>query len=98
LRVDVAAIGQALNALRDDPKAAVGETVVGIGAVERLGELALGDVTDEAEVASAGLGEAIAVDQAQGSAIPGSTQERRELRTAAAHGVQHGGEFVGEDE
>ena len=82
----------------DGPKAAVGETVVGFGAVERLGELALGDVTDEAEVASAGLHEAVTVEHAQGSAIPGAAQQRRELGAAAAHGVQHGGEFLGEHE
>ena len=57
------------------PKTAVGETVVGFGAVERLGEFALGDVTDEAEVASAGLHEAITVEHAQGSAIPGAAQQ-----------------------
>ena len=80
------------------PKAAVGETVVGFGAVERFGELALGDVTDEAEVASTCLHEAVTVEHAQGAAIPGAAQQRRELGAAAAHGVQHGGEFLGEHE
>ena len=87
-----------MDALHEGPKAAVGEAVVGFGAVERLGELALGDVTDEAEVASAGLHEAVTVEHAQGSAIPGAAQQGRELGAAAAHGVQHGGEFLGEHE
>jgi hypothetical protein len=49
-------------------------------------------------MASAGLHEAITVEHAQGSAIPGTAQQRRELGAAAAHGVQHGGEFLGEHE
>ena len=69
---------------------------MGFGAVERLGELALGDVTDEAEVASASLQEAVTVEHAQDAAIPGAAQQRRELGAAAAHRVEHGGEFLGE--
>ena len=88
--------GRHWSALDAGPKAAVGETVVGFGGVERLGELALGDVADEAEVASAGLQETVTVEHAQGAAIPGAAQERREVGTAAAHGVQHGGELLGE--
>ena len=77
--VEVAAIGQTLAALDAGPKAAVGEAVVGFGAVKRLRELALGDVTDEAEVASTGVDEPITVEEAQGYAIPGAAQQRGEL-------------------
>ena len=64
--------------------------------MERLGELSLGDVTDEAEVASACLQEAVTVEQAQCAVIPGTAQQGRELRSTAAHGVKHRGEFLGE--
>ncbi len=60
-----------MAALHPGPKTAVGEAVVGFGAVERLGELSLGDVTDEAEVASACLQEPVTVEHAQSAAIPG---------------------------
>jgi hypothetical protein len=87
-----------LGALHGGPKAAVGETVVGLGVVERFGELALGDVTDEAEVASSCLHEVIPVEHAQGAAIPSAAQQRGELGAAAAHGVEDRGEFLGEHE
>ena len=84
--VDVAAIGETLAALHASPEAAVGEAVVGFGAAKGLGELALGDVTDEAEMCSAG------------GAIPGAAQQGGERGAAAAHGVEHGGKFLGECE
>ncbi len=73
--VDVAAIGKALAALHAGPQAAVGEAVVGFGAAQGLGELTLGDVTDEAEMASAGSQWAVTVEQAQGRAIPSAAQQ-----------------------
>ena len=69
---------------------------MGFGAVERLGEISLGDVADEAEMASTCLYEAVTVEHAQCATIPGAAQQGRELRSAAAHGVQHGGELLGE--
>jgi hypothetical protein len=48
---------------------------VGFGAAKGLGEFALGDVTDEAEVSSAGMEEAVTVDEEQGCAIPSATQQ-----------------------
>ena len=98
MRVGVAAIGHAFLPLDAGPKAAVGEAVVGFGAVERLSELALGDVADEAEVASAGLQETVTIDEAQGCAIPGAAQQGGELGAASAHRVEDGGELLGEQE
>jgi hypothetical protein len=66
------------------PKTAVGEAVVGFGAVERVGELSLGDVTDEAEVASACLQEAVTVEDAQRHGISGFG------RTTATYALRYG--------
>ena len=74
--VDVAAIGEALAALHAGPQAAVGEAVVGFGAAKRLGKLALGDVTDEAEMASADIKEGVTVEQARRCAILSAAQQR----------------------
>ena len=64
-----------MAALDAGPKAAVGETVVSFGAVERVSELTLGDVTDEAEMASTYLQETVTVEQAQGAAIPSAAKQ-----------------------
>jgi hypothetical protein len=47
-------------------------------------------------MASTCLQEAVTVEHAQGAAIPGAAKQGRELRPAAAHGVKHGGELLGE--
>jgi hypothetical protein len=52
--VEVATFGKTVAALHPGPEAAVGKAVVGFGAVEALGQLTLGDVSDEADTCCLG--------------------------------------------
>jgi hypothetical protein len=66
--------------------------------VDERGELALGDVADEAEVGSVGLERMIAVEGAEVSGIPCGAEERGEMAVVAAEHLEYGGELFGEDQ
>jgi hypothetical protein len=86
-------MGQGLAALDAGPEAAVGEPVVGFGGMEILGEFALGDVGDEADVGAGRLERPATIEGTEMAAIPGGAEQRREMSLGAPQGVQDGGEF-----
>ena len=92
-----ATFGQRLAAADARPEAAVGKAVVGFGATEVVGELAFGDVGDEAEVGSGGVEETASVLHREVAAIPGAAEQRGELAGALGEHVEHGGELLGEE-
>jgi hypothetical protein len=74
IRGHAAAFGEAVAASDPDPKAAVGEAVMGLLTLEGLGELALGDMGDEAEV---GAGGALVVVHVEGGEVATTPQAQR---------------------
>ena len=91
-----ATVGQGLAAANAGPEAAVGKAIVGFGATEVVGELAFGDVGDEAEVGFGGVEETVSVLHGKVAAIPGTAEQRGELAGALAEHVEHGGELLSE--
>src|ERR1700761_41910 len=63
-----------------------------------MGELALRDMTYDADMRRGGLDVAMAVMSAEVAAIPGAAQQRRELAGLAAEHVDDGCEFFREQE
>lgn len=76
------------------PKAAVGKAVVSFGAANMVKELALGDVTYKTDVRGGCVQESTSVVDAQITAIPGATKQRRELSGFAAEEMEDGGELL----
>ena len=93
-----ATLGQGLAAADAGPETAVGKAIVGFRATEVLGELALGDVGDEAKVGSGGVEETATVLHGKAAAIPGAAEQRGELAGALAEHMEHGGELLSEEE
>ena len=62
---------------------------LGFGAAEVMGELALRDMTHDADMGGGGLDVTMAVVGAKVAAIPGAAEQRRELAGLAAE--RHGG-------
>jgi hypothetical protein len=92
------AVGEAVGALDPRPKAAVGEAVMGLVPLEGLGELALGDVGDEAKVGAGGAQGVVHVEGGEVAVVPGTAEQGREVAVAAFEGVGDGGELLGEGE
>ena len=72
---EAAAFGQALAALHTGPEAAVGKAIVGFGGVERLGELALGDMGNEADMGAGRLEWVMTIEGAEMAGIPGTAEQ-----------------------
>jgi hypothetical protein len=68
------------------------------GATEVVGELAFGDMSDEAEVGAGGVEEMASVLHGKVAAIPGRAEQRGELASALAEHVEHGSELLSEEE
>ena len=95
---ETAAFGQALAALHKGPEAAVGKAVLGFCWVEMLGELALSDVGNEADMGTGRLHRPASIEGAEMAAIPGAAEQGREVAPGPAHGMERGGEFFREQE
>jgi hypothetical protein len=80
-------------ALDPGPEAAVGKAIVGFGAVETLGQLTLGDVGDEADMGSGGLEVLVHIEVEEIAAIPGASEQRREVSLGAPERIEDGGEL-----
>ena len=63
-----------------------------------MGELGFCDVTHQADMSRSGLARAAAVEGAKIAAVPGATEQRRELAGFAAEGMEHGCELLTEQE
>src|SRR5271156_4007693 len=94
----IAAFGQALAALHCSPKTTVGEAVVRFCGVEILCEFALRDVGDQADVRAGCLDGVATIERAEIAAIPGATEQGREVTLVTAQGMENGGELLGEHE
>ena len=63
-----------------------------------MGEVGLCDVTHDADMSRSGLDRAVAVVGAKVAAIPGAAEQRGELASFAAEGMEHRCEFLREQE
>jgi hypothetical protein len=63
-----------------------------------MGELGFCDVTDQADMSRSGQARTAAVEGAKIAAVPGATEQRRELAGFAAEGMEHGCELLTEQE
>jgi hypothetical protein len=77
---------------------AVGKAVCGFDVAEVMGELALRDMTHDADMRRSGLDVTMAVMSAQVAAVPGVAQQGRELAGLAAEHVDDGCELFREQE
>jgi len=80
------------------PKTAIGKAVVRLCGIEMLGEFALGDVGNEADM---GVGRAEwigAIEHAEVAVVPSTTKQGGEMSLGALDGVEDGGEFFGHRE
>ena len=66
--------------------------------VEMLGELALSDVGNEADMGAGRLHRPATIENAEMAAIPGAAKQGREVTLGLAHGMERGGEFFREQE
>jgi hypothetical protein len=71
---EAAAFGQAVAPLHVRPEAAVGKAVVRFCGVEELSELALGDVSNEADVSPGRLDRLATIEGAEIADIPGTAE------------------------
>lgn len=97
-RGEAAALGQGLAATHTGPETAVGKAIVRFGAAEVVGELALGDMGDHAEVRAGGVEELGPVVRGKVAAVPGAAEQGGELAGALAEHMEHGGELLSEEE
>jgi hypothetical protein len=88
-----AALGQGLAAAHAGPETAVGKAVVRLSAAEVMGEVALGDMTHDAEVGRGGVERMMDVVCGEIAAVPTAAQQRGELASLAAELVEHRGEL-----
>jgi hypothetical protein len=87
-----AAFGQGFAAAHAGPETAVGKAVVRFSSAEVLGQLALGDMTHDADVGR-GLERMMDVVCGEIAAVPGAAHQRGELARLTAELVEHGGEL-----
>jgi hypothetical protein len=95
---EASAFREALAASYRSPETTVGEAIVGFGAVEMVGQLILGDVTDEADMSSRRLQGTVAVEGVEVAAVPGTAEEWREVTFLAREEVKDAGELLGKHE
>ncbi len=93
-----AALGEGFAAADAGPKTTIGKTVMRVNPAEMLGQVALGDMTDEAEVRRDGMERVMNVVRREVAAVPGAAEERRELAGLTAELMEHGGELFRKDE
>ena len=98
MSVQVAAFREALAALHCSPETTVGEAVVGFCGVEILCEFALRDVGDEADMGAGCLDGVATIERAEIAAIPGATEQGREVTLVTPQGMENGGELLRERE
>ena len=98
MSVQVAAFRQALATLYPYPETTVGEAVVRFCRVEILCELALRDVGDQADMRAGCLDGVETIERAEIAAIPGATEQGREVTLVTPQGMENGGEFFRERE
>jgi hypothetical protein len=80
------------------PETAIGKAVVRVCGIEMLGELALGDVGDEADM-GVGCAERVgAIEHAEVAVVQRTTKQGGEMSLGALDGVEDGGEFFGHRE
>jgi hypothetical protein len=91
MSVQIAAFRQALATLHPGPETAVGEAVVRFCGVEILCEFALRDVGDQADMRAGCLDRVEASERAEFAAIPGATEQGREVPLGLAQGMDNGG-------
>jgi len=94
VRRESAAIGEGLTAVDAGPETAVGEAAVGFRAADVAEELALRDVTHEADMGGGCVDEMRAVLDAEVTAVPGTSQQRGELRRLTGEEREDGGELL----
>ena len=82
-----------MAALYPGPEAAVGKAIVGFGAVEALGQLALGNVGDEADMGSSGVELLVHIEGEEVAAIPGAAEQGREVSLGAFEPIEDGGKL-----
>ena len=87
-------VGEGLAAVHAGPEAAVGETIMGIGAAYEAEEFALGDVAHQAEVSGGSLEQTMVVVGSEIAAVPGAAEQRGELSGIAAEDMEDGGELL----
>src|SRR5271156_3822818 len=93
-----AAFGKALAPLNEGPETAVGKTVVRFCGVEILGQLALGNVGNEADVSAGGVEQTARVEGPDMAMIPGAAEHGGKLAFSPRQRVKYGGEFFRERE
>ena len=98
MSIHVAAFREALAAMHSSPETTVGEAVVGFCGVEILYEFALRDVGDEADMRAGCLDGLATIERAEIAAIPGATEQGREVTLVTPQGMENGGEFFRERE
>ena len=94
LRRESAAVGERLAAVDAGPETAVGEAAVGFSAADVAEEFALRDVTHEADMGGRRVDEMRAVLDAEVTAVPGTSQQRGELRRLTGEEREDGGELL----
>jgi hypothetical protein len=94
MSVQVAAFREALAALHSSPETTVGKTVVGFRGVEILCEFATRDVGDEADMRAGCLDGEATIQRAEITAIPGATEQGREVALVTPQGMENGGELL----
>ena len=98
LRREAAALGQVFAAAHADPETAVGKAIARFGAAEMADEVALRDMTHDADMRVRRLEGTVAVVAAKIAAVPGAAEQRRELAVPLAEHMEQGGELLREQE
>ena len=98
LRREAATLGQGFAAAHADPETAVGKAIVRFGAAEMVGELALRDMTHDADMGVRRLEGTVAVVGAKIAAVPGAAEHRGELAGPPTEHMKDGCELLREQE
>src|ERR1700677_2235182 len=80
------------------PETAIGKAVVRVCGIEILGEFALGDVGNEADMGVGGAEWIGAIEHREVAAVPSTTKQGGEMSLGAFDGVEDGGELFGQRE